>query len=64
MKRKIVKPRKVKPARPTRTTTSRRIRGELRADRYRFPEPCFQCDLDIGHVCFNGIPNAKWGMES
>ena len=22
---------------------------------------CFQCDLDIPHVCYHGIPNARWG---
>ena len=22
---------------------------------------CFQCDLDIPHVCHEGIPNARWG---
>lgn len=25
-------------------------------------EPCFQCDLDIGHVCYAGNPNASWGL--
>lgn len=25
-------------------------------------EPCFQCDLDIPHVCYAGMPNARWGM--
>jgi hypothetical protein len=24
--------------------------------------PCFQCDLDIGHVCYAGDPNASWGL--
>ena len=23
---------------------------------------CFQCDLDIPHVCYAGMPNARWGM--
>lgn len=23
---------------------------------------CFQCDLDISHVCYAGMPNARWGM--
>lgn len=23
---------------------------------------CFQCDLDIPHVCYEGVPNARWGM--
>lgn len=23
---------------------------------------CFQCDLDIPHVCYAGVPNARWGM--
>jgi len=22
---------------------------------------CFQCDLDIPHVCYEGMPNARWG---
>ena len=22
---------------------------------------CFQCDLDIPHVCYAGMPNARWG---
>lgn len=22
---------------------------------------CFQCDLDIPHVCYQGMPNARWG---
>lgn len=22
---------------------------------------CFQCDLDIPHVCYEGTPNARWG---
>jgi hypothetical protein len=22
---------------------------------------CFQCDLDIGHVCYAGQPRARWG---
>jgi hypothetical protein len=22
---------------------------------------CFQCDLDIPHVCYEGVPNARWG---
>lgn len=22
---------------------------------------CFQCELDIPHVCHEGIPNARWG---
>lgn len=24
---------------------------------------CFQCDLDIAHVCYAGIPNARWGLH-
>ena len=24
---------------------------------------CFQCDLDIPHVCYAGIPNARWGLN-
>lgn len=23
---------------------------------------CFQCDLDIPHVCYEGVRNARWGM--
>lgn len=22
---------------------------------------CWQCELDIPHVCYAGIPNARWG---
>lgn len=22
---------------------------------------CFQCDLDIAHVCYEGVPRARWG---
>jgi hypothetical protein len=22
---------------------------------------CFQCELDIPHVCYEGMPNARWG---
>ena len=22
---------------------------------------CFQCDLDIPHVCYEGVPHARWG---
>ena len=22
---------------------------------------CFQCDLDIPHVCYEGMPKARWG---
>ena len=22
---------------------------------------CFQCDLDIPHVCYEGVPRARWG---
>ncbi len=25
-------------------------------------EPCWQCDLDIPHVCYHGFPNARWGL--
>jgi hypothetical protein len=25
-------------------------------------EPCWQCDLDISHVCYHGDPNASWGL--
>jgi len=24
---------------------------------------CFQCDLDISHVCYAGMPNARWGWN-
>jgi hypothetical protein len=24
-------------------------------------EPCWQCELDIPHVCYHGMPNARWG---
>lgn len=24
---------------------------------------CWQCDLDIGHVCYAGDPRASWGMN-
>lgn len=24
---------------------------------------CFQCDLDIPHVCYEGMPNARWGLN-
>ena len=23
---------------------------------------CFQCDLDIPHVCYARMPNARWGL--
>lgn len=23
---------------------------------------CWQCELDIPHVCYAGIPDARWGM--
>lgn len=23
---------------------------------------CFQCDLDIPHVCYAVMPNARWGL--
>jgi hypothetical protein len=23
---------------------------------------CWQCDLDIPHSCYAGMPNARWGM--
>jgi hypothetical protein len=23
---------------------------------------CWQCELDIPHVCYSGMPNASWGM--
>jgi len=23
---------------------------------------CFQCDLDIPHVCYAGMRGARWGM--
>ena len=26
-------------------------------------EPCWQCDLDIPHVCYHGFPNARWGLN-
>jgi hypothetical protein len=26
-------------------------------------EPCFQCDLDIPHVCYAGVPDARWGLN-
>ena len=22
---------------------------------------CFQCELDIPHVCYEGMPRARWG---
>lgn len=22
---------------------------------------CFQCDMDIPHVCYEGMPRARWG---
>lgn len=22
---------------------------------------CFQCELDIPHVCYAGLPRARWG---
>jgi hypothetical protein len=25
-------------------------------------EPCWQCELDIAHICYAGMPNARWGM--
>jgi hypothetical protein len=24
---------------------------------------CFQCDYDIPHVCYHGMPNARWGLN-
>lgn len=24
---------------------------------------CWQCDLDIPHVCYHGVPNARWGLN-
>ena len=24
---------------------------------------CFQCDLDIPHVCHAGDPDARWGLH-
>jgi len=24
---------------------------------------CFQCDLDIPHVCYEGMPRARWGWN-
>lgn len=24
---------------------------------------CFQCDLDIPHVCYHGVPDARWGLH-
>ena len=26
-------------------------------------EPCWQCDLDIPHVCYHGDSNASWGLN-
>lgn len=23
---------------------------------------CWQCDLDIPHICYAGMSNARWGM--
>lgn len=23
---------------------------------------CWQCELDIPHICYAGMPNARWGM--
>jgi hypothetical protein len=25
-------------------------------------ESCWQCGLDIPHVCYAGMPNARWGL--
>jgi hypothetical protein len=25
---------------------------------------CFQCDLDIPHICHEGVPNARWGWTN
>lgn len=60
MKRKATKPRSIitKPRKIVKTTT------HVPRERRGLRPPCFQCELDIGHVCFDGIPNAKWGMES
>lgn len=22
---------------------------------------CWQCEMDIAHVCYHGIPNTRWG---
>ncbi len=30
----------------------------------RYEPSCWQCDLDIGHVCYHGINRGKWGAES
>ncbi len=24
---------------------------------------CFQCDLDIPHICYEGDPDARWGLH-
>jgi hypothetical protein len=24
---------------------------------------CFQCDLDIPHICYEGMQNARWGLN-
>lgn len=24
---------------------------------------CWQCDLDIAHVCYHGQHNARWGLN-
>lgn len=32
-----------------------------RRTKQRPDEPCIQCDGDIWHICFHGIPGAKWG---
>jgi hypothetical protein len=24
---------------------------------------CFQCDLDIPHICYAGSPDARWGLH-
>lgn len=26
-------------------------------------EPCWQCDLDIPHVCYHGMDDARWGLH-
>lgn len=23
---------------------------------------CFQCEMDIPHICYEGIPNARWRL--
>lgn len=53
---------KPKPKKAKKAKTERLFPASVRRRQRR--EPCFQCELDIPHVCFFGINNAKWGYES